>query len=100
MMSKRKHEALKRRIVRLLSEWKDPHQSVPFTQSDIVQAIDIASDGETNLTIKPSRPHCPCCLLDLDSLRKKIYQVKGVTFVQFTIVGIPASERWTRILNR
>jgi hypothetical protein len=26
--------------------------------------------------------------------------VKGVTFVQFTIVDVPASERWTRVLNR
>jgi len=99
-MSKRKHEALKRRVVRLLSDWKDPHQSVPFTQSDIVQEIDVAADGETNLTIKPSRPHCPCCLLDLDSLREKICEIKGVTFVYFTIVDVPASERWTRILNR
>jgi len=99
-MSKRKHEALKRRVVRLLSNWKDPHQSVPFTQSDIVQEIDVAEDGETNLTIKPSRPHCRCCLLDLDTLREKICEIKGVTFVYFTIVGVPASERWTRILNR
>ena len=99
-MSKRKHNALKRRVVRLLSDWKDPLQSVALTQSDIIQAIDIAEDGETNLTIKPSRPHCPCCLLDLDSLRKKICEVKGVTFVQFTIVDVPASERWTRVLNR
>lgn len=99
-MSKRKHQALKRRVVRLLSEWKDPHQTVPFTKSNIVQEIDIAEDGEINLTLKPSRPHCPCCLLDLDSLRNKLCQIKDVTFVQFTIIGIPASERWTRVLNR
>ncbi len=73
---------------KLLSRWS----------SDSI--VDIAEDGETNLTIKPSRPHCPCCLLDLDSLRKKICEVKGVTFVQFTIVDVPASERWTRVLNR
>ena len=39
---------------------------------DIVQNIEVAEDGEVTITVKPSRPHCPCCLLDLDKFQNQI----------------------------
>jgi hypothetical protein len=39
-------------------------------------------------------------LLDLDALRKRLLDVKGVTFVQINVVDIPAAPRWTRAVNR
>ena len=96
----RKHVALQRRVARVLSSWTDPHDSRPYPELDIVQQVDIAEDGEVNMTVKPSRPHCPCCLLDLDALRKRLAEVKGVTFVQIQVVDIPAAPRWTRAVNR
>ena len=62
--------------------------------------VDVAEDGEVNLTVRPARPHCPCCLLDLDALRKRLTEIKGVTFVQLEVVDIPAAPRWTRAINR
>lgn len=96
----RKHAALQRRVARLAAEWKDPHDDLPWAKRDIVQNIEIAQDGEVNITVKPSRPHCPCCLLDLDQFRSKLLQTKGVSFASLTVVGIPASDRWTRTINR
>ena len=96
----RKHVALQRRVARVLGSWKDPHDTRPYPELNIIQHVDIAEDGEVNLTITPSRPHCPCCLLDLDALRKRLAEVKGVTFVQVSVVGIPAAPRWTRTINR
>jgi len=99
-MSKRKHVALQRRVARLLATWTDPHDVRPYPELDVVQRVDIAEDGEVNLTVRPARPHCPCCLLDLNELRKRLAEVKGVTFVQVNVVGIPGASRWTRAINR
>ncbi|RJU97218.1 MAG: DUF59 domain-containing protein [Candidatus Poseidoniales archaeon] len=96
----RKHVALQRRVARVLGSWKDPHDVRPYPELEIVQQVDIAEDGEVNLTVKPARPHCPCCLLDLDALRKRLTEVKGVTYVQVHVIDIPAAPRWTRAINR
>ena len=96
----RKHAALQRRVARVLGGWKDPHHDRPYPEMEIVQQVTIAEDGEVNLTVKPTRPHCPCCLMDLDALRLRLAEVKGVTFVQINVEGIPGAPRWTRALNR
>lgn len=96
----RKFAALQRRVARLAAEWQDPHDELPWSKKDIVQNIEIKEDGEVTITVKPTRPHCPCCLLDLDAFRTKLFQTKGITFAQLNVVGVPASDRWTRTLNR
>ena len=96
----RKHAALQRRVARLAAEWVDPHDELPWAKRDIVQNIDVAEDGEVTITVQPNRPHCPCCLLDLDNFRIKLLDTKGVTFATLNVVGVPASDRWTRTLNR
>jgi len=96
----RKHVALQRRVARVLGGWRDPHDTKPYPELDIVQHVDIAEDGEVNLTVRPARPHCPCCLLDLEALRKRMLGVKGVSFVHVNVVDIPAAPRWTRAINR
>ena len=96
----RKHVALQRRVARVLGGWRDPHDPKPYPELDIVQRVDIAEDGEVNLTVRPARPHCPCCLLDLEALRKRLLGVKGVSFVHIQVVDIPAAPRWTRAINR
>ncbi len=96
----RKHAALQRAVARLAADWRDPHDKVTWADRDIVQNIEVAEDGEVSITVKPNRPHCPCCLLDLDEFRQKLYKLKGVTFATLNVVGVPASDRWTRALNR
>ena len=96
----RKHAALRRRVARLAADWVDPHDELPWSKRDIVRNIDVAEDGEVTIAVKPNRPHCPCCLLDLNEFRTKLLQTKGVSFATINVVGIPASDRWTRTLNR
>ena len=99
-MMGRKQSALQRKVARLAGDWRDPHDEVPWSQRNIIQNISVAEDGEVTITLTPSRPHCPCCLIDLDNFRKKLYEIKGVTFATLEVVGVPASDRWTRTLNR
>lgn len=96
----RKIAALQRKIARLAADWRDPHDEEAWSKRDIVKNIEISDDGEVAITVTPPRPHCPCCLLDLDNLRTKLLQTKGVSFATINVVGIPASDRWTRTLNR
>ena len=96
----RQHLKLQRRVARLLVSWNDPHEQRPLPECNIVQHVNIAEDGEVNLTVQPSRPHCPCCLLDLNQLRQRLSTIKGVSFVHIDVVGIPGAPRWTRAINR
>jgi len=96
----RKHAALQRKVVRLAGDWRDPHDQETWATRDIVQNIEVAEDGEVTITVKPNRPHCPCCLIDLDLFKQKLSKIKGVTFTTLNVVGVPASGRWNRTLNR
>jgi len=73
----RKHAALQRKVIRLAGDWKDPHDQESWASRDIVQNIDVKEDGEV-----------------------KLCQIKGVMFATINVVGVPASERWNRTLNR
>ena len=96
----RKHAALKRKVVRLAGDWRDPHDQDTWATRDIVQNIEVEEDGEVTITVKPNRPHCPCCLIDLDLFKQKLSKIKGVTFTTLNVVGVPASDRWNRTINR
>ena len=96
----RKHAPLLRRVARLIGDWRDVHEDKPLSAGDHVRNIDVSADGEVKITIKPSRPHCPCCLLDLNSMGKDISGLKGVTWVEFQIVEVPDAKRWMQVLNR
>ncbi len=92
--------ALQRKIARLAADWRDPHDEEVWAKRDIVKNIEITEDGEVTITLTPTRPHCPCCLLDLDNFRTKLLQTKGVSFATLNVVGVPASNRWNLTLNR
>ncbi len=98
-MNEKQVQSVQRRIFRIFKSWKDPHTNVPLADSQQIQGIEISPEGEVQLAITPQRPHCPCCLFDLRDLREKIAATKGVTAVRLHISGVPASERWTRVLN-
>ena len=98
-MKAKKIQAIQRRILRILNTWKDPHTDVVLAESSQIQGIDVSADGTVQLAVIPQRPHCPCCLFDLRDLREKISSLKGVVTVNIHISGVPAAERWTRVLN-
>mgnify|MGYP006086861151 FL=1 len=98
-MNEKQIQSVQRRIFRIFKSWKDPHTDVALADSKQILGIDISSEGEVQLVITPQRPHCPCCLFDLRDLRETISATKGVTAVNLLINGVPASERWTRVLN-
>ena len=92
----RKKVSVQRRLVSLIQKWEDPH-GVHLT--DMIQNLDIDDYARVEISIQPSRPHCACCLFDLEYLQNRIRETKGVFSVQITVFGVPDAERWTRALS-
>ena len=95
----RLQKKLQRRLVKAMGNWRDPHMDKPLTDSTYVQSVNISEQGDVEIRYQPSRPHCPCCLIDARALRRHLAQIKGVTSLQLDIVDVPASERWSRLVN-
>ena len=55
-----RQRALQQRLAKRLRTWQDPHGGAPFVER--VEHIDLGDEGQCRLTVRPSRPHCPCCL--------------------------------------
>ena len=91
-----RQKRLQRRILSVIRGWNDAH-GIPL--QNLIEGMDISDDSNLTLHVCPSRPHCPCCLYDLQALRESLLKTKGVVGVRLEIVGIPDASRWTRTLN-
>ena len=94
-MSDKKRRASLLQVASLLKAWPEPHGQNELN----IKAVDL-NDGLLRIAIEPSRSQCPCCLLDLASLRTKLAKKKGIDNVHIEVMGVPAANRWTKALNR
>ena len=85
-------------VARTLRKRNDPHGK-PIVDPSILKGVEIDNSGIVELWIKPSNPHCPCCLDDLIDLRNLVKEQRGVLACHIEVVGIPQSERWTAAVN-
>jgi metal-sulfur cluster biosynthetic enzyme len=90
--------AVHRTVARTLRKRDDPHGK-SITDPSILKGVEIGDSGIVELWIRPSRPHCPCCLDDLIDLRGELKEQRGVLACHIEIVGIPQSDRWTAAIN-
>ena len=92
-----RQRALQQRLAKRLRTWQDPHGGAPFVER--VEQVDLGEGGRCRLTVRPSRPHCPCCLYDLEALRDALLSVRGISAVEIRITGVPEPGLWERALN-
>jgi|TARA_B100001996_G_scaffold310051_1_gene251750 hypothetical protein len=90
--------AAHRTVARILRKRDGPHGK-PITDPSILKGVEIDDAGIVELWIKPSNPHCPCCLDDLIDLRGELEKQKGILACHIEIVGVPQSDRWTAAIN-
>lgn len=90
--------AVHRTVARTLRKRSDPHGK-SITDPSILKGVEIDDAGIVELWIRPSNPHCPCCLDDLIDLRGQLKKQRGVLACHIEIVGIPQSDRWTAAIN-
>ena len=90
--------AVQRTVARTLRKQNDPHGK-SITDPSILKGVEIDAAGIVELWIRPSNPHCPCCLDYLIDLRGQLKKQRGVLACHIEIVGIPQSDRWTAAIN-
>ena len=90
--------AVHRNVARTLRKRNDPHGK-PIIDPSILKGVEIDDAGIVELWIRPSNPHCPCCLDDLIELTGVLRKQRGVLACHIEIVGIPQSDRWTAAIN-
>ena len=90
--------AVQRTVARTLRKQNDPHGK-SITDPSILKGVEIDAAGIVELWIRPSNPHCPCCLDDLIDLRGQLKKQRGILACHIEIVGIPHSDRWTAAIN-
>ena len=90
--------AVQRTVARTLRKQNDPHGK-SITDPSILKGVEIDASGIVELWIRPSNPHCPCCLDYLIDLRDQLKKQRGVLACHIEIVGIPQSDRWTAAIN-
>ena len=93
----RKRRNAQRQVANILRRWSDPH-GTPLSGEAVIRGIEIGEAGEVQVWIRPTRPHCPCCLFDLEKLRDALLGQKAVTSVHLEVVEIPGANRWTSAL--
>ncbi len=87
-----------RLLARFLRNRLEPHGK-PITDSSILKGVEVDDSGIVELWIRPTNPHCPCCLEDLIDLRNELNQKKGILACHIEVVGVPQSNRWTAAVN-
>ncbi len=90
--------AVNRAVARTLRKRNDPHGK-SIVDPSILKGVEIDDAGIVELWIRPSNPHCPCCLDDLIDLRGELKKQRGVLACHIEIVGVPQSDRWTAAIN-
>ncbi len=93
----RKQRNAQRQVANLLRGRNDPHGG-SLTDEAVMRGIEITEAGDVRIWIRPPRPHCPCCLFDLEKLRDSLASQKAVASITIEAVEIPDADRWTSAL--
>ncbi len=95
----RAQKAAKKAMAEILRDWKDPHGAGSIMDERWLCGLDVNEEAMVVLQIRPSRPHCPCCLVDLADLKTKLEGHKKIVSAQIEVVDVPDAHRWTEAIN-
>lgn len=95
----RAQKAAKKALAGILREWKEPHGGGSIMDERWLCGLDVNEEAVVALQIRPSRPHCPCCLVDLVDLKTKLEGHKKIVSASIEVVDVPDAHRWTEAIN-
>jgi metal-sulfur cluster biosynthetic enzyme len=99
MTMTRAQKAAKKALAEILRDWKDPHGAGSIMDERWLLGLDVNEQAMVALQIRPSRPHCPCCLVDLVDLKTKLEGHKKISNVHIDVIDVPDAHRWTEAIN-
>lgn len=95
----RAQKAAKKALAEILRDWHDPHGSGSIMDPTVLLALDVDEAGAVRLRVRPTRPHCPCCLTDLADLKSKLEGHRKIPTAHIEVSDVPDAHRWTAALN-
>jgi hypothetical protein len=95
----RAEKAAKKALAEILRDWHEPHGAGSIMDPTHLLGLDVDESGAVRLQIRPSRPHCPCCLVDLSELKAKLESHKKIPSAHIEVADVPDSHRWTAAIN-
>ena len=95
----RAQRAAKKALAEILRDWKDPHGAGSIMDERWLCGLDVNEQAMVVLQIRPSRPHCPCCLVDLVDLKAKMEGHKKIVNAHIEVIDVPDAHRWTEAIN-
>ena len=72
----RAQKAAKKALAEILRDWKEPHGAGSIMDERWLCGLDVNEEAVIAMQIRPSRPHCPCCLVNLVDLKTKLEKHK------------------------
>jgi len=95
----RAQKAAKKALVEILRDWQDPHGAGPIMDARWLLGFDADEHGHVMIQIRPSRPHCPCCLVDFTELKRKAEGHRKILSLYVDVADVPDAHRWTEAIN-
>ena len=95
----RAQKAAKKALVEILRDWQDPHGAGSIMDPRWLVGFDADEHGHVMVRVRPSRPHCPCCLVDLNELKQKAENHRKILSLFVDVVDVPDAYRWTEAIN-
>jgi metal-sulfur cluster biosynthetic enzyme len=95
----RAQKAAKKALAEILRDWKEPHGEGSIMDERWLRGLEVNEEAVVAMKIRPSRPHCPCCLVDLVDLKAKLEGHKKISSAQIEVVDVPDAHRWTEAIN-
>ena len=95
----RAQKAAKKALAEILRDWQDPHGAGSIMDERWLCGLDVNEQAMVSLQIRPSRPHCPCCLVDLVDLKTKMEGHKKIVNAHIEVIDVPDAHRWTEAIN-
>ncbi len=95
----RAQKAAKKALAEILRDWEEPHGSGSILDQKWLLRLEADEHGHTMIEVRPSRPHCPCCLIDLTDLKIKIEKHRKISSIYIKVADVPDAHRWTDAIN-
>ncbi len=95
----RAQKAAKKALIEILRGWQDPHGAGPIMDAKWLLRFDADEQGNVMIQVRPSRPHCPCCLVDFTELKQKAEGHRKIRSLYIDVADVPDAHRWTEAIN-
>ncbi len=87
-------------VIECLRKVIDPETNVDVIRMQLIENLQVESDGKVSYTFRPSSPLCPIAVSLVKQIKQAIAEVPGVSEQEIRIEGYIAAVELTQLINR